>query len=125
MELRHGAAEEVPLSAASAAPSPEQSAIDQDMLRTLAAVLAEVPSDAPGVRMNRISGQSVAEIASSLDLSQGFVYRLLREATAHAQAPARTVESGASAAFKTGRLHPSPSGEKMHEPATDWGRRDG
>ena len=84
LELRHGAAEEVPLSAASAAPSPEQSAIDQDMLRTLAAVLAELPVRTRLVfEMNRIGGQSVAEIATSLDLSQGFVYRLLREATAH------------------------------------------
>jgi RNA polymerase sigma factor (sigma-70 family) len=84
LELRHGAAEEVPLSAASAAPSPEQTAIDQDMLRALAAVLAELPERTRLVfEMNRIGGYSVAEIAATLDLSQGFVYRLLREATAH------------------------------------------
>jgi RNA polymerase sigma factor (sigma-70 family) len=84
LELRHGAAEQVPLSIASAEPSPEQSAIDQDMLRALAAVLAELPGRMRQVfEMNRIGGQSVAEIAASLDLSQGFVYRVLREATAH------------------------------------------
>lgn len=84
LERRHGAAEEMPLSVASAEPSPEQSAIDQDMLRALAAVLAELPARTRLVfEMNRIGGHSVAQIATALELSQGFVYRLLREATAH------------------------------------------
>ena len=54
------------------------------MLRALAVALAELPARSRLVfEMNRIGGHSVAEIAVSLDLSQGFVYRLLREATAH------------------------------------------
>jgi RNA polymerase sigma factor (sigma-70 family) len=74
----------MPLSVPSADPSPEQAAIDRDILRTLSAVLAELPERTRLVfEMNRIGGHSVAEIAAALDLSAGFVYRLLREATAH------------------------------------------
>jgi RNA polymerase sigma-70 factor (ECF subfamily) len=84
LEVRHGAGEEVPVSAPSADPSPEQAVIDRDMLRALAAALAELPERTRLVfEMNRIGGYSVAEIAAALDLSAGFVYRLLREATAH------------------------------------------
>jgi RNA polymerase sigma factor (sigma-70 family) len=84
LELHHGAAEEVPLTIASADPSPEQAAIDQNMLRILAAVLAELPERTRLVfEMNRVGGYSVADIAASLDVSHGYVYRLLREATAH------------------------------------------
>jgi RNA polymerase sigma-70 factor (ECF subfamily) len=84
LEIRHGASEAMPLSVPSADPSPEQAAIDRDILRTLSAVLAELPERTRLVfEMNRIGGHSVAEIAAALDLSAGFVYRLLREATAH------------------------------------------
>lgn len=82
LEIRYGAAEEMPLSAPSPAPTPEQVVIDQDMLRALAAVLSELPPRTRQVfEMHRIQGQSVAEIAAALDVSPGFVYRLLREAT--------------------------------------------
>lgn len=84
LEIRYGANEEVPLSVASAVPSPEQAAIDQDMLRMLAVALAELPERARlAFEMNRVGGQTVAEIAAALDVSPGFVYRLLREATTH------------------------------------------
>jgi RNA polymerase sigma factor (sigma-70 family) len=84
LEIRYGASEEVPLTVASAEPSPEQAAIDQDMLRRLAAALAELPMRTrQAFEMNRVGGQSVAEIAAALDVSPGFVYRLLREATTH------------------------------------------
>lgn len=84
LEVRHGANEEVPLTAPSADPTPEQAAIDQDLLRQLAGALAELPDRTRLVfEMNRIGGHSVAEIAAKLDVSAGFVYRLLREATVH------------------------------------------
>lgn len=84
LEVRYGANEEVPLTAPSAEPTPEQAAIDQEMLRALALVLAELPERTRLVfEMNRVGGHSVAEIATAFDVSPGFIYRLLREATIH------------------------------------------
>jgi RNA polymerase sigma-70 factor (ECF subfamily) len=84
LEIRHGANEEVPLSARCNLPSPEQSAITQDMVRALSGVLSELPDRTRLVfEMNRIGGYSVDEVAAALGLSTGFVYRLLREATTH------------------------------------------
>jgi RNA polymerase sigma factor (sigma-70 family) len=82
LEVRFGAKEAIPLGAPSADPSPEQAVITQDMLRALERVLAELPDRSRLVfEMHRIGGHSVEEIAKALDVSVGFVYRLLREAT--------------------------------------------
>jgi RNA polymerase sigma-70 factor (ECF subfamily) len=84
LEIHYGAKEAVPLSARSGDASPEQTVIARDMLRALERVLAELPDRTRLVfEMHRISGHSVEEIAQALDLSTGFVYRLLREATTH------------------------------------------
>ncbi|MPY69300.1 MAG: sigma-70 family RNA polymerase sigma factor [Alphaproteobacteria bacterium] len=84
LEIRYGAREDVPLAVPSAAPTPEQDAITQDMLRELAEALAGLPDRTRLVfEMNRIGGHSVDEIAAALDISAGFAYRLLRQATVH------------------------------------------
>ncbi len=84
LEIRHGAAEDVPQEAPSGVPSPEQAAIHQDLVRDLERVLADLPDRTRLVfEMHRVGGYSVDEVARALDVSPSFVYRLLREATTH------------------------------------------
>lgn len=84
LEVRYGAREELPLTAASAAPTPEQAAISRDLMRVLSDALADLPGKTRQVfEMHRIVGLSVDEIANRLDVSTGYVYRLLRQATIH------------------------------------------
>lgn len=84
LENRYGAKEEIPLSATSVEPSPEQSATTQGMLRDLSRVLEGLPEQTRRVfEMKRIHDYAVEDIAAELGVSQGYVYRLLREATVH------------------------------------------
>ena len=84
LEVRYGAREELPLAAPSADPTPEQAAISRDMMRALSDALSELPERTRLVfEMHRIAGHSVDEIACRLGVSDGYVYRMLRQATVH------------------------------------------
>ena len=86
---RHLAQEDRPPSAvieqvASAAPSPEQAALDRDQLRIVVAALAELP---PRTRLafelHRLQGETFPAIARQLGISVGLAHRLVKDALTH------------------------------------------
>ena len=86
---RHLAQEDRPPAAvmeqiASAAPSPEQAALDRDQVRIVIAALAELP---PRTRrafeLHRLQGQTFPVIARRLGISVGLAHRLVKDALTH------------------------------------------
>jgi RNA polymerase sigma-70 factor (ECF subfamily) len=87
--VRHLAQEDRPPPAvmeqvASAAPSPEQAAVDRDQLRTAIAALEELP---PRTRLafelHRLQGATFPDIARQLGISVGLAHRLVKDALTH------------------------------------------
>jgi RNA polymerase sigma factor (sigma-70 family) len=65
-------------------PSPEQSAADKDELRLVLEALAALPERTRiAVRMNRIEGRKLQEVADHLDLSVSRTFKLIVEGVAH------------------------------------------
>ena len=65
-------------------PSPEQSAAGRDELRGVLQALAEVPERTQiAVRMNRIEGRKLQEVADPLDLSVTRTFKIIVEGVAH------------------------------------------
>lgn len=65
-------------------PSPEQSAAGKDELRIVLEALAALPERTRiAVRMNRIEGRKLQEVADHLDLSVSRTFKLIVEGVAH------------------------------------------
>ena len=66
------------------APSAEQAAVAKDELRLVLEALAALPERTQvAVRMNRIEGRTLQEVADHLDLSVTRTFRLVAEGVAH------------------------------------------
>ena len=69
---------------ASAAPSPEQAALDRDQLRIVVAALAELPPRTRQVfELHRLQGETFPAIARRLGISVGLAHRLVKDALTH------------------------------------------
>jgi DNA-directed RNA polymerase specialized sigma24 family protein len=78
------APEAIALAFADDRPSPEQSAADRDELRLVLEALAELPERTQlAVRMNRIEGRKLQEVADHLDLSVTRTFNIIVEGVAH------------------------------------------
>jgi RNA polymerase sigma-70 factor (ECF subfamily) len=87
LELRHGAAEEVPLSLPSSEASPEDVAVAESTLRRIEAALTTLPERTRLVfEMSRVGGLSAPEIAALLGIGASTVYEHLSQAMTHCRA---------------------------------------
>lgn len=67
-------------------PSPETHAIHRDQLRVVLAALDELPDRTRhAVRMHRLEGLTLAQIATRLDISVGLAHSLVCDGIAHCQ----------------------------------------
>jgi RNA polymerase sigma factor (sigma-70 family) len=83
-ETGRSAPEAIALAFADDRPSPEQSAADRDELRLVLEALAELPERTQiAVRMNRIEGRKLQEVADHLDLSVTRTFNIIVEGVAH------------------------------------------
>jgi RNA polymerase sigma factor (sigma-70 family) len=86
--LRREVARSVPegsaLALADDSPSPERTAAERDELRVVLEALADLPERTRiAVRMNRIEGRKLREVAQHLDLSVTRTFNLIVEGIAH------------------------------------------
>jgi len=83
-EIMRGASEQTGLAVADEAPSAERMAEAKDELRLVLEALAALPERTQiAVRMNRIEGRTLQEVANRLDLSVTRAFTLVAEGVAH------------------------------------------
>ena len=83
-ELMRGVSEQTGLAVADEAPSAERTAEAKDELRLVLEALAALPERTQiAVRMNRIEGRTLQEVANRLDLSVTRTFTLVAEGVAH------------------------------------------
>lgn len=84
LEVRSGAGQEVPETAQSPVASPEDSAIQRDELRIVAAALRELSEPCRrAFEMHRLGGYTHEEIARTLGVSPSMVDKHIRQALTH------------------------------------------
>jgi RNA polymerase sigma-70 factor (ECF subfamily) len=83
-EIMRGSAEQTGLGVPDEAPSAERTAEAKDELRLVLEALAALPERTQiAVRMNRIEGRTLQEVANRLDLSVTRTFTLVAEGVAH------------------------------------------
>ena len=83
-EIMRGSCEQTGLSVPDEAPSAERTAAAKDELRLVLEALAALPERTQiAVRMNRIEGRTLQEVANRLDLSVTRTFKIIAEGVAH------------------------------------------
>lgn len=92
LEVRTGAGEEIPETVQSLVTSPEDTVMQRDELRTVAAALCELPAPCRrAFALHRVGGYTHEEIAQRLGVSPSMIDKYIRQALTHCRARLREV----------------------------------